>query len=587
MQRVELEVDQETKSVFTPLGLKLPCELKEGGCETTSLDPFAYSWDVPENCIVTKLFTQVAKMIKFTNEPDPPQYYIISTHDMQNDVYRLQNNMKIDHTRDIKLRINNERTYICGKPTPLFITNFDDLFVSFTGGFDMNTGKTVISKNSVNYYKMQVGTDNKIRVNGFYETPKNELVGSQYFGNNKKILENVGKDTIDYDAHMRMKINFMMYKVYRDLEQTDFLILQNMCELRRTQIQMINALSYENNRLAGYMLTGNRSMFLEIEGVIGFLYPCPKKISPLKVLDRCYDRIPIFYDGKTMFVNPITRQTFPFANEIDCTDTFKNLFQLDLDNNNSWYQLMPAPVPFKPPAVFAPQQIGYIQKIPDYDSRRAGIYTVNQLKDFWRTILHKSASNSVFKKISRTVLQNAHVDSSQRDIYRAAGLNNRLYLDSMLSPSFFLDHFKSTFGEIGYYIERAGILFACFMLIKFLIDVVIFILRAFEIQKLSKNTIGFWKTLLGASYNLFLLSIVTSIYQTPKNDEKSDNNTNNEPNRSRYLKHTPDNNIYHDNSQIELSPLTAPEVVSPPIQEIPHLYPKVPTEQEVNAIAPP
>ena len=74
-----------------------------------------------------------------------------------------------------------------------------------------------------------------------------------------------------------MKINFMMYKVYCDLEQSDFLILQNMCKLRRTQIQMINALSYENNRLTGYMLTGNRSMFLEIEGVIGFLYPCPKK----------------------------------------------------------------------------------------------------------------------------------------------------------------------------------------------------------------------------------------------------------------------------------------------------------------------
>ena len=119
----------------------------------------------------------------------------------------------------------------------------------------------------------------------------------------------------------------------------------------------------------------------------------------------------------------------------------------------------------------------------------------------------------------------------------------------MLSPSFFLDHFKSTFGEIGYYIERAGILFACFMLIKFFIDVVIFLLRAFEIQKLSKNTIGFWKTLSGASYNLFLLSNVTSIYQLPKDDENSDNNTNNETNRSRYLKHTPDHNIYHDNGQ--------------------------------------
>ena len=75
---------------------------------------------------------------------------------------------------------------------------------------------------------MQVGTDNKIRVNGFYETPKNELVGSQHFGNHRQIFENVGKDTIDYDAHMRMKIIFMMYKFYRDLEQFDFLILQNM-----------------------------------------------------------------------------------------------------------------------------------------------------------------------------------------------------------------------------------------------------------------------------------------------------------------------------------------------------------------------
>ena len=162
-----------------------------------------------------------------------------------------------------------------------------------------------------------------------------------------------------------------------------------------------------------------------------------KNKSPVKVFDRCFDRIPIFYDGKLIFLNPITRQTFPIANEIDCTDTFENLFQLDLDNNNSWYLLMPAQVPFKPPAVFAPQKIGHIQEIPDYDTRRAGIFTVIQLKIFLRKILHKSASNSFLKKSSRTVLQNAHIDNSQRDIYRAAGLNNKLYLDSMLSPSFF------------------------------------------------------------------------------------------------------------------------------------------------------
>ena len=86
---------------------------------------------------------------------------------------------------------------------------------------------------------------------------------------------------------------------------------------------------------------------------------------------------------------------------------------------------------------------------------------------------------------------------------------------------------------------------------------------------------------------MFLFSIVTPNYQTPKDDENSDNNTNNEQNRSRYLKHIPDNNIYLDNSQTELSPLTSPEVPAPPVLELPHIYPKVPTEQKVNAISPP
>ena len=43
---------------------------------------------------------------------------------------------------------------------------------------------------------------------------------------------------------------------------------------------------------------------------------------------------------------------------------------------------MLAPVPFKLPTVFAVQQVGYIKKNSDYDSRCAGIYTVDQLEVF-------------------------------------------------------------------------------------------------------------------------------------------------------------------------------------------------------------
>ena len=110
-------------------------------------------------------------------------------------------------------------------------------------------------------------------------------------------------------------------------------------------------LAVQNKRLAGYMFTGNRSIFLETDGSIGWLYNCRKKLSPVKVLDRCFDRILVFYEDRTIFVDTITRQNFPIANEIRCSEGYQNALQLDVADEKSWYQLRPAPMPFSSPAV--------------------------------------------------------------------------------------------------------------------------------------------------------------------------------------------------------------------------------------------
>ena len=95
-------------------------------------------------------------------------------------------------------------------------------------------------------------------------------------------------------------------------------------KLDRTQKQMILMRAIQNNRLAGYMLTGNHSMFLYTDGSIGWLYHCPKRNSPQKVLEQCCDRIPTHYDDRTVFVDPITRQTYLFANKVKCVEDYKN-----------------------------------------------------------------------------------------------------------------------------------------------------------------------------------------------------------------------------------------------------------------------
>ena len=69
--------------------------------------------------------------------------------------------------------------------------------------------------------------------------------------------------------------------------------LHTICELERTQLLTILGMSVKNPQLAVFLLTGNRSNFLYVEGSTAWLYDCPHFISPLYKADKCFDRIPI------------------------------------------------------------------------------------------------------------------------------------------------------------------------------------------------------------------------------------------------------------------------------------------------------
>ena len=103
-------------------------------------------------------------------------------------------------------------------------------------------------------------------------------------------------------------------------------LLQNQCEQKDTQKITNLVLAHENPRLAGYMLTGNRSMFLETDGSVAWLYHFPKVHSPLHSMTECYDKIPTLYTGQIHFVDPITRQTYPHDTTQTCSDCIKNFF---------------------------------------------------------------------------------------------------------------------------------------------------------------------------------------------------------------------------------------------------------------------
>ena len=154
-----------------------------------------------------------------------------------------------------------------------------------------------------------------------------------------------------------------------------------------------------------------------------------------------------------------------------------------------------------------------------FDTRRAGMYTPNQMKNFWDNVIHNSASDTLLKKLPRTILTrgNSVRISEPGNLECFLSLNDRLLLDHLLTPSFFVDKFKETFGELGYIIQCLGNFFACFLLVKFVIDVVVIVLRGLENRKVSDATFGFVRTMLEATFHLFVLSLQTPMYENEEN----------------------------------------------------------------------
>ena len=288
-------------------------------------------------------------------------------------------------------------------------------------------------------------------------------------------------------------------------------LLQNQCERERTQILTNLMLALENPRLAGYMLTGNRSMFLETDGSLAWLYHCPMVHSPLHTMNQSYDKIPILYEGEIHFVDPITRQTYPDAVPQNCSDGIKNLFQLDMNQEDSWCTLTPGIVHQDRPAIFGPKKITPMSAQSLTGSQDAGMYTRNQLRGFWDNILINAASRTALKKFSQNlIIYSTHPEGSDGLHYYTP--RPELFVDKMVSPENFKDWFMDTFGPVAYVLEHCGIYFSVFLIFKLIIDVVVMVTSHLEISKMTGASLGFGKTVLSASYNIFLTSVLTSMY---------------------------------------------------------------------------
>ena len=123
VQDVMLKVLTKDGKVMSKGGLQLPCPLEELGCNTTSFDPYAYTWEAPDNCVLAIQRKENVNMIKQGKN----NCYIVSG----------QNN-----TSQYLFEVKTEPKFFCNKPVHVYPTSYDSLYVVIDfGGFDLASGK--------------------------------------------------------------------------------------------------------------------------------------------------------------------------------------------------------------------------------------------------------------------------------------------------------------------------------------------------------------------------------------------------------------------------------------------------------------
>ena len=154
-------------------------------------------------------------------------------------------------------------------------------------------------------------------------------------------------------------------------------------------------------------------------------------------------------------------------------------------------------------------------------SQDAGMYTRSELRGFWDNILINVASRTALKNFSQNLIIYS-TSQEGSDGFQSYTLRNEFYVDKMISPEYFKDRVVDTLGPVGYIFEHCGVYFSVSLFLKPITDLIVLIIKHMEINRMTSASLGFGKTLLSVSYNIFLTPVMTSMYNPKASGLASD-----------------------------------------------------------------
>ena len=188
--------------------------------------------------------------------------------------HKFRNIHNIENTFT-RFQIYPETELACKYNKPIYKTLYSEILVQYENGFDMNTGHLIVNlmatshsftdENpyvSVNFQKSTGQICGKLKPQDTKSTRLQELslMNSTHFG------------AIHYDIHLDVKLDYTISRIFQEMSLSELETLHQLCELERTQILQSLALAVLKIPYAGYLLSANRSNFIDYEGNIFWYY---------------------------------------------------------------------------------------------------------------------------------------------------------------------------------------------------------------------------------------------------------------------------------------------------------------------------
>ena len=282
--------------------------------------------------------------------------------------------------------------------------------------------------------------------------------------------------------------------------------LHTVCELERTQLLTIFAMSVKNPELAGFLLTGYRSNFYKA--------------------DKCFDRIPIHYRETIMYVDPLTRQTFNYATPIDSGNNPQNIIELDPDSDDEdFYVLTPEPLEREAPQMFEPTQIKTTVTPNTFSAQDAGIFSNAELDQFWNRVLFAKHSDITLPLLGKSlsydlitvhIERHSHSGPNPHNHLRIGIHDHLLNLLPLFNPDWFSQAFINFFGYPCYILTQRGIYFSTFLFIRQVLTFLLTFYRTISIKYNLQNNISILSSIAHGFFNIVTSEMVTDLHNTGK-----------------------------------------------------------------------